>query len=228
LTPNERSFYWRLTGRQNLDFFASLYNLKGQDKRTRITEVLFEVGLESESDKPFRLYSSGMRQKLHLARALLSKPDVYLFDEPTVHLDPLAREDMHTFMKRKIVQERKASVLICTHDLTEAQQLADHIVLLHQGKVLAEGSMESLRKRIQYGYRVVLEFEIVPNIDWLRGHSVMQMVEIDNKVEIFIEDISTVPDIVAAAVQGGGRVRKCVHQEKSLEEIFSEITGRGE
>jgi len=76
LTTNERSFYWRLTGRQNLDFFAALYGIKGREKQERITEVLSEIGLESESDKPFRLYSSGMKQKLSLARALIGKPEI--------------------------------------------------------------------------------------------------------------------------------------------------------
>ena len=228
LTANERSFYWRLTGRQNLDFFTALYGIKGREKQERIAEVLSEIGLESESDKPFRLYSSGMKQKLSLARALIGKPEILLLDEPTAHLDPIARAEMHTFIKEKIVQERRATVLICTHDMTEAQKLADHIVLLHQGRVLAEGSMESLRKKMQPGYRVVLEFDTIPKDDWLKGMSMKCFREMDNRIEMTVENLSIVPDIVDAAVQGGGRVARCVHQEKSLEEIFSEITGRGE
>jgi len=228
LTTNERSFYWRLTGRQNLDFFAALYGIKNREKRERIAEVLSEVALESEADKPFRLYSSGMKQKLNLARALLGKPQVFLFDEPTVHLDPIAREEMHTFIKDKIVQERRATILICTHDMTEAQKLADHIVLLHQGRVLAEGSMDSLRRKLKPGYRVVLEFDRFPKCDWLKGMSIVSIREMDNRIEMTIQNPSVVPDIVKAAVQGGGRVAKCIHQEESLEEIFSEITGRAE
>jgi len=228
LTSNERSFYWRLTGRQNLDFFAALYGIKGRKKQERITEILSEIGLESESNKPFRLYSSGMKQKLSLARALIGKPEILLLDEPTTHLDPIAREEMHTFINMRLVQERKATVLICTHDMTEAQKLADHIVLLHQGRVLAEGSMESLRKKLQPGYRLVLEFDRKPKDDWLKDMSMMFFREMDNRVEITVENLSVVPDIVKAAVQGGGRVLRCAHQEKSLEEIFSEITGRVE
>lgn len=169
-----------------------------------------------------------MKQKLSLARALLGKPEVFLFDEPTSHLDPIAREEVHTFIKEKIVKELRATVLICTHDMTEAQKLADHIVLLHQGKVLAEGSMESLRKKLQPGYRVALEFDRIPNDDWLKGMNTMCFREMDNKIEMTVENLSIVPDIVKAAVQGGGRVARCVRQEKTLEEIFSEITGRAE
>jgi len=228
LTTNERSFYWRLTGRQNLDFFAALHGFKGAEKRKRVSEVLHEVDLESEADKPFRLYSSGMKQKLNLSRALLGNPEVILFDEPTVHLDPIAREEMHTFIKEKIVQQRRATVLICTHDMTEAQKLADHIVLLHQGKVLAEGSIDTLRTRVKPGHRVVLEFDIFPQDEWLEDKRILSTRVMDNRIELTVVDPTVVPDIVEAAVESGGRVEKCVYQEESLEEIFSEITGRAE
>jgi ABC-2 type transport system ATP-binding protein len=225
LTPNERSFYWRLTGYQNLDFFASLYGIKGKKKQERIAEVLSRVGLEPDAHKPFRLYSSGMKQRLSLARALLPNPKIFLFDEPTTHLDPLGREEIHRLIKNVIVQDSKAAVLICTHDLAEAQKLADHIVLLDKGKVLAEGSIQSLQQKLHTGYRVIMEFDRVPRSDWLRGLQVVAIEEMDNKAEIVIEDLSDVPDIVNAAVQGGGRVAKCIHEEKSLEEIFTTLTG---
>ena len=227
LTPNERSFYWRLTGRQNLDFFASLYGFRGKKKQERIAEVLSRVGLEPDAHKPFRLYSSGMKQRLSLARAFLPDPRIFLFDEPTTHLDPLAREEIHTLIKKTIVQESKATVLICTHDLAEAQKLADHIVLLDKGTVLAEGSMHSLREKLHTGYRVILEFARIPRSDWLQGLRIPDVKEMDKKVELTIRDLSDVPDIVNAAVQGGGRVTKCSHEEESLEEIFTKLTGAG-
>jgi ABC-2 type transport system ATP-binding protein len=225
LTPNERSFYWRLTGRQNLDFFASLYGIKGNDKQERIAEVLFRVGLEADANKPFRLYSSGMKQRLSLARALLPDPRIFLFDEPTTHLDPRAREEIHRLIKNVIVQESRATVLICTHDLAEAQKLADHIVLLDKGNVLAEGPMQALRRKLHSGYRVVLEFQRFPGPDWLQGIGVMDVIETENGAEMTIRDLSDVPDIVNAAVHSGGRVAKCSHKEESLEEIFTKLTG---
>ena len=227
LTPNERSFYWRLTGHQNLDFFASLYGITGRRKRERIEEVLSRVGLEADVHKPFRLYSSGMKQRLSLARALLPDPRIFLFDEPTTHLDPLAREEIHRLIRDVLVQESGAAVLICTHDLAEAQKLADHIVLLDKGKVLAEGSMQSLRTKLHAGCRVILEFETTPEPDWLQGLGVMDVKETDNRTELTIRDLSAVPDIVNAAVRGGGRLAKCSREEESLEEIFAKLTGMG-
>ena len=225
LTPNERSFYWRLTGRQNLDFFAALHGFKGKEKRKRVCEVLSEMGLESESEKPFRLYSSGMKQKLFLARALLGSPEILLLDEPTTHLDPIARDEIHRLIKEKLVKSSGVTVLICTHDLAEAQKLADHIVLLDQGMILAEGSLESLRRKLHSSYHIVLEFERMPKDNWLKGLNVLSSRQLDNKMEIAVNDLSAVPDIVDAAVLNKGRVARCMHQEKSLEDIFAEITG---
>jgi len=228
LTPNERSFFWRLTGYQNLDFFTSLYGLTGKKKKNRIAEVLSLVDLEPDAKKPFRLYSSGMKQKLSLARALLPKPRVFLLDEPTTHLDPLARAEIHRLIKEVIVQESRATVLICTHDLAEAQKLADHIVLLDKGTVLAEGSMQGLREKLYTGHRVVLEFDRIPEQGWLQGLQVMDVRSSDKQAAIEIQDLSTVPDIVDAAVRGGGRVSRCIQEDKSLEEIFSDFTGTAE
>ena len=225
LTPNERSFYWRLTGYQNLDFFASLYGITASRKRNRIAEVLSQVNLETDAHKPFRLYSSGMKQRLSLARALLPNPEIFLFDEPTTHLDPLARAEIHAFIKNVLIAGRHATVLICTHDLSEAQKLADHIVLLNEGSILAEGSMESLRRKLHTGFQLVLEFETRPSSNWLKGLPVSGAHDTIRGQQLMIEDLTVIPQIVAAAINNGGKVTKCVNQEKSLEQIFSEYTG---
>ena len=169
-----------------------------------------------------------MKQKLSLARALLPRPRVFLLDEPTTHLDPLARAEIHRLIKEVIIHENRATVLICTHDLAEAQKLADHIVLLDKGKVLAEGSMQGLREKLYTGHRVVLEFDRIPEQGWLHGLQVMDVRLIDKQAVIEIRDLSAVPDIVDVAVRRGGRLAKCIQEDKSLEEIFSDFTRKAE
>jgi ABC-2 type transport system ATP-binding protein len=147
VTPNDRSFYWRLTGRQNLMFFGSLYSLRGQALRARVVEALSDAGLAEDADKPYRLYSSGMKQKLNIARALVSDPELYLLDEPAAHLDPLARNDFWDFVERTLIGKRGSTVFLCTHDLEEAKRLADLIVILHRGRIVDEGSIASIGGR---------------------------------------------------------------------------------
>ena len=131
---NERSFYWRLTGRHNLEFFASLHGLDRRVARDRATELLDLLGLTEAADRRFDGYSSGMKARLGLARALLADPPVLLLDEPTRTLDPVAAADF----RRQVValaRDRGRAALFATHDLHEAAALADRVVVLAGGRV---------------------------------------------------------------------------------------------
>ncbi len=235
-TPNERSFSWRLSGRNNLEFFASLHGLRGKERAARVREVLDAAGLDAQTaDKPCMGYSSGMRQKLLVARALLGRPRILLLDEPTSRLDPAARAGMHALV-RELVERNGTTVLLSTHDLAEAQALADHLVLLGSGRTLAEGTLDGLRSLLRSVDRVALEFERPPRDGWLRGlagvsiggasaagSGAAQLT--DHHVELFVQDAErAIPDIVRAAVDAGGRLLACARVEESLPEIFARLT----
>jgi ABC-2 type transport system ATP-binding protein len=134
LLADERSWYWRLTGRHNLEFFAALYGLDRPAARRRTGELLEELGLGEAADRSFGDYSSGMRLRLSLGRALLAEPPVLLLDEPTRSLDPIATKQFRD-LARGAVTERGSAVLLATHDLHEAAELADSVVVLEGGRV---------------------------------------------------------------------------------------------
>ena len=224
-TPNERSFYWRLTGRQNLDFYSALYGLKRKDRKRKVTEVLSEVDLLDDESKPYRLYSAGMKQKLLLARAILCKPDILLLDEPTTHLDPLVRNTVHRLIKERFVEKWKTTVLICTHDLTEAQELADHLIFLNEGKVQAEGTLSTLRAKLQPHIRLILDFAQLPRTGWESGLPLILLEKEKNRIEIEVRDIKVIPDIVKTVVSSGGKLLSCRHHEESLSDIFTRLSG---
>ncbi|MBN1291292.1 MAG: ABC transporter ATP-binding protein [Candidatus Latescibacteria bacterium] len=226
-TPNERSFYWRLTGYQNLDFYASLYGLAGKIKRDRISEVLDEVDLSGDSLKPYRLYSAGMKQKLLLARALLCRPDILLLDEPTTHLDPIVRSAIHKLIRERFIGQRKTSILLCTHDLTEAQELADHLIFLNEGQVRAEGTLSALRAKIQPHIRLILEFDQLPRRDWEKSLPILGLKYENKRIELEVSEKNTIPDIVHSVVTAGGRLLSCRHHEESLNDIFTRLSGGG-
>jgi len=146
VSSEERSFYWRLTGRQNLQFFASLHGINGKEGRKRIDRLLDAIGLEGKGDLRFREYSTGMKQALGIARAMLHDPPVLLLDEPTRSLSPdvarKARQLFHDMAKR----EGKA-ILIASHNLSELEGLADHVAILHQGTIRALGDMPTLHQQ---------------------------------------------------------------------------------
>lgn len=131
---DERSWYWRITGRKNLEFFAVLHGLARRAAALRTQELLEELGLTDAADRRFDGYSSGMRARLSLARALISEPPVLLLDEPTRNLDPAATADFHETLA-ELAHRRKTSILLATHDLHEAAEVADRTLALVAGKV---------------------------------------------------------------------------------------------
>ena len=148
ITTDERSFYWRLSGRENLQFFATLHNMPQSQVKARVEELLDVVHLKNRADEPFLNYSAGMKQRMAIARGLLNDPKVLFMDEPTRSLDPGAAKSLRDFIKDHIVTERGKTVLISTHQLDEAEQLCDTIAILDEGRIKVQGSPGELKKSL--------------------------------------------------------------------------------
>jgi len=133
----ERSFFWRLSGLQNLEFFAVLDNLSAADVRHRSEELIRLVGLEEHADMPVSTYSSGMKQRLALARGLISEPEALILDEPTRTLDPVACEDLINLIIERLHKDSYKSLLIATHRLEEVTKLCDKVLVINNGHVQA-------------------------------------------------------------------------------------------
>jgi ABC-2 type transport system ATP-binding protein len=151
VTTDERSFYWRLSGRENLQFFATLHNLPRTKVKARIDELLDVVHLKNRADEPFLNYSAGMKQRMAIARGLLNDPIVLFMDEPTRSLDPAAAKNLRDFIKDHIVGERGKTVFISTHQLDEAEQLCDQVAILDEGRIKVQGSPTELKGNLCIG-----------------------------------------------------------------------------
>jgi ABC-2 type transport system ATP-binding protein len=150
LTPviaDERSLHWRLSARENLRLFASLHGLRGRTAEGRVQELLQVVDLGDTGEKLVGAFSSGMKQRLLIARALLSRPRVLLLDEPTRSLDPISARGFRRFLREEIAGHQGCSVLLATHSAEEALDLCDRLAVLHQGELLALGPAEELARR---------------------------------------------------------------------------------
>jgi ABC-2 type transport system ATP-binding protein len=132
----ERSFFWRLSGLQNLEFFAALHGMKRAQARAKARQVLTSVGLAEVGARRVDRYSTGMRARLGLARALLGEPSVLLLDEPTRSLDPMSTISIRQLVLR-LAAEESCAVLFVTHDLHEAAAVADQVAILVSGRVAA-------------------------------------------------------------------------------------------
>lgn len=154
---DERSFYWRLTGRQNLEFFGALVGLWGASRDRKIDEVLGLTGLETAASQRFNAYSTGMRQMLAFARALLTDAELLFVDEPTRSLDPLAADKVRTFLRRELVDRRGKTVFWATHDLTEAASVAHEIAVIDRGRIRLQGPPQALTDSARVPLRDVYE-----------------------------------------------------------------------
>ena len=133
----ERGFYYRLSARENLRFFAALTGLAARNVERRIDEVLELVELSESGETLFGAFSSGMRQRLAVARALLGDPPILLLDEPTRALDPLHADALRIFIRTTLVEERGKTVVLATNLLEEAWSLCDRIAVLREGRIVA-------------------------------------------------------------------------------------------
>jgi ABC-2 type transport system ATP-binding protein len=131
----ERSFFWRLSGLQNLEFFGVLDNLSGEHLHNRIRNLIHLVGLEEAAHKPVSGYSSGMKQRLALARVLIAEPDVLILDEPTRALDPVACDEMVELILADIHQSSHKTLLIATHRPEEAMTLCNKVMVIDRGQL---------------------------------------------------------------------------------------------
>ncbi len=144
VNTNDRTFYWRLSGRENLSFFATLYNISGKLQKERIHDVLQLTDMEEKAEFKFMSYSAGQKQRLAIARALLANPEILLMDEATTSLDPIACKKLLKFTKETLVKKKQRTVIWCTHNLHEAEEICDSVTILNGGNLLYNGTFQGI------------------------------------------------------------------------------------
>jgi ABC-2 type transport system ATP-binding protein len=143
----EASFFKKMSSEENLGYAARFYGMRSSETKDRIPEILGRVGFPAERrSEPMDALSRGMQQKVALARALLTSPVLLLLDEPTTGLDPRSKLEVQEFI-REVRAEHDATILLCTHDLAEAESLADRVGILDRGELLCLETVDELKGR---------------------------------------------------------------------------------
>jgi len=148
----DRGVYWRLTGRENLIYFGALNGLGPREAGRRADMLLERVGLSPRANSKVEQYSRGMKQRLHIARGLLTDPDVIFMDEPTIGLDPMAARELRQLVPELARQGK--TVLLTTHYMAEADMLCERIAIINQGKIVAMGTPSEIKRGFS-GIRVI-------------------------------------------------------------------------
>ena len=228
----ERSVYWKLTGRENLEYFAALYGLPKRLARSRIDTLLERFSLDKRAGDKVEKYSTGMRQRVSLAKALLAEPEILILDEPTAGLDPQSARNL-----REIILEIKAegrTVLLTTHYMEEADQLCDRIAIIDHGKIIALDAPSRLKHMLDDKRLFFIETQQWSE-EWREGLLGMGarnvQVSFDenlrhHSVTLHLNGGITSGEALTYLVNSGAGVVNFAGKDVSLEDVFIHLTGK--
>ncbi len=218
----ERGLYWRLTGRQNLEYWGALYKLSRAEIRVRSEQLIERVGLIERADERVETYSRGMKQRLHLARGLIGDAKVLFLDEPTTGMDPLAAREFRALIAELRGEGR--TILLATHDMAEAEALCDRVTLIDRGAILATESPRTLGRVISRFQRIDVEGAgdaLLARIAALPGVSSVNPADAGVRIEVAEEGVTS--DVLKLLVESG--VTSVRTSLPNLEEVYVQLIG---
>ncbi len=225
IVPQEIALYALLTAEENLQIFGRLHGVEPEDLPERIAWALDWSGLREHAGELTKTFSGGMKRRLNIACAILHRPEVLLLDEPTAGVDPQSRQRIWDMLAER--RREGASILLTTHQLDEAQQVCDRIVIIDHGQVIAEGTMtELITGTVGAGRRVIFELDRAVEAEelpasWCRGAPGRQLaVPVDDPIE-------DLPAILQRIGGAGYRVKDLRIENPTLHDVFLHLTGRG-
>lgn len=218
VAPPKPALYERLTGRENLVYSARLHGVKDA---SALGLAASRFGIQAALDQRVGGYSTGMRTRLALARAILHDPELLLLDEPTAGLDPESARAVLAFIRE--FADNGGTVVLCTHLLHEAEGIADHVVLIDQGTARAAGHPHQLANRYSAHPAVVFDAEDRNSLAMLARAPGVLSHSWENGVRVELDALSRVPDLVAWLGSQGVRLTRVQPQAVTLESLYFEI-----
>jgi len=204
--------YDNLTGLQNLIFYGTLFGVSAAESSSRALALLEQLDLTDAKDQKLDTYSTGMRQRLSLARAMIHHPKILFLDEPTSGLDPESVLSVNNMIK-SLAENEGTTIFLCTHQLRYAQEICNSYGLIDDGVLLAVGSIEKLRSLVFSGMTVSIKADHFPKD--------MPMTKTgERRYEITVQSEEEIPAVVKRIVDGGGSVYHISARRLSLEEIY--------
>jgi ABC-2 type transport system ATP-binding protein len=234
LTSGERTLYWKLTGKDNLKFFAALYGLAGKERDKRIDYLMELLELKDVETERVEKYSSGMKQKISLARALLHDPKILLLDEPTLGLDPQFSRFIRGFIKNELVGKGGKTVLLTTHYMDEADELCERIAFINKGRIVNIKTPDEYKDEIPH--TEVLELRCQGNVNEERLRTALSSIKSIEKVSLINKEndldlkviasrVESILSDIIELVRGEAKILAIDVKAPTLEDVFIYLTG---
>ncbi|SET16439.1 ABC-2 type transport system ATP-binding protein [Enterococcus malodoratus] len=227
VVPQDLALYEDLTAEKNVQFFASLYGLKGKELEAGVTFALNSVGLTSHRKEKVTTFSGGMKRRLNIACAIAHRPALLIMDEPTVGIDPQSRNHILTSIKN--MQLKGMTVLYTTHYMEEVEEISSRIIIMDHGRIIAEGTKEALKEKNDER-KITIEISDSNDISLDTFYQIEGVKEVTlNKDELRITSIKGIENldhIIGKLISLQQKIQNVFVQEANLETIFLDLTGR--
>ncbi len=228
----DRGLYWKLTGRENLEFFGALYHLDGVERRRRAAQILEQLGMEELADRTVETYSSGQKMKLAFGKALVNDAPILVLDEPTNTLDvPSARELRATV--RALNEKQGKTIIYTTHIMSEAETLCERVAIIDRGQLIALGPVAELKQALQQ--EAVIRFEgVIPNlanqaVRQLPGVTQTALSNVNGYQQLVVvtnTPSAMLPQLITTLSTHSAILNRIEPEEVTLEDVFIAKTGR--
>lgn len=230
----ERSTYWKLTGRENLEYFAAMNGITGKFAEEKVNSLLNRFNLEKRADETVEKYSTGMKQRVALAKALIADPEILILDEPTSGLDPQSARNLRELILE--IKEEGRTILLTTHYMEEADQLSDKIAIIDHGKIIAMDTPNNLKNSLEDTHATVLELN-----NWNQNilNEIKSIPEIKNVHSKYQEDTgrweikvhmnngsNNINDLISTITSANAKIINFRVEEPTLEDVFINLTGK--
>jgi ABC-2 type transport system ATP-binding protein len=230
VVPQELALYDDLSASENLVFWGQMYGLSGKTLKTRVDEVLDQIGLTDKAKNRVKTYSGGMKRRVNIGVGLLHKPSLLFMDEPTVGIDPQSRRAILESVKA--FNQQGMTVLYTTHYMEEAEELSDRVGIIDHGELIALGTQAELNRQVGEKDTLVLHIDESQNSEALavavrKIHGVLKADITDHTVAVIAQEAEEIlAPVITTANQLGIKIRSVDIKEPDLEAVFLSLTGR--
>jgi ABC-2 type transport system ATP-binding protein len=227
----ERGLYWKLTGRENLDYFGALYHLPPAARRRRSKEIIDLLALGDLADRTVETYSSGQKMKLAFGKALINDAPLLVLDEPTNTLDVPSASELRAIVRD--LNDQGKTIIYTTHIMAEAETLCDRVAIIDHGQLLALGAIDELKASLEREQVVRIEgvissraLDAVRQVPGVRQATRTSMEGTELLTVVSTNGHGNLPLLIAALSQAGALIQKISPEEVTLEDVFIAKTGR--
>jgi len=229
LVPQELALMEAVSAYDNLEFWGSLYGLKGKLLKERIKEALEVSGLTDRKNEKVKKFSGGMKRRLNIAAAIMHHPRVLIMDEPTVGIDPQSRNHIFQFTK-DLNRDKKTTIIYTSHYMEEVDYLCDRLFIMDLGKEVAYGNKKNIKEMVSDKSKVILKpenytGEVIISIKELQG--ITDIVEEEGVLKLMVkEDLFNLNDLINKLYSKKVKIKGITFEEPTLEEVFLSLTGK--